>query len=656
MAGIVGLLRTGSRPLPPTAIVSQMLGAVAHRGKRGVADAFISSDIYIGVAGRQIGHDVDRRTITAHDGYVTNVVALKQALQQKSHHAFGDDTGDLLAKVFDCFGSSAVDRLDGAFALVVWQPQAGALLLARDRPGLRPLYYAVVPGYLVFGSEIKAILASQLIAPEIDLKSVDDVFSLWFPLAPRTMFQGISELRPAHVLKASGRGVEAPSRYWRVPFRRRGDYARLGEQEAQEGMRTVLRRSIRSCVETDDAVALYLSGGLDSAVIVALFADEFACRPTTLTLTARTLDESHEASIMARRVGANSLTQTLGANLVQKYAQAVRQAEIPLVSPLMLSNWAGSDRLQKEGFSVVLTGDGADELLAGHHCHRAAILARLLDRAGLRTLYPVAHWLLGAFDRTAGSLEFAVNLTQTPYDKVRRIFGGVYPAWYKTWHFLDLERTSLLSPDGRAVRSLLEPPDGITAFLPEHAAEMHPLDAALLFEFETKMPSWNLLVADRAARASGMEARQPFLTVEAIEFLAALPPSVRIRRFKEKWLMRQGMAGIIPDSIRNRSKSASYHMMSSPFFGESPSAMVDEVMSGSAIRSAGLFSGSAVQKLRRAALELPAGNFHRVRAEAVLTMVLGVQLLHRTFVNATSYDTGPSIEIQSAATTDGNRR
>jgi asparagine synthase (glutamine-hydrolysing) len=222
--------------------------------------------------------------------------------------------------------------------------------------------------------------------------------------------------------------------------------------------------------------------------------------------------------------------------------------------------------------------------------------------------------------------------TSTPGDAVARAHGGVHPPWYDAWRLLDVERTALLSRDGRRVRPVEEPPEGFARLVRDDASALDPLDAALALELETRLPSWILVISDRSAMANGVEARVPFLDHRVVELAAAIPPGIKMRGIREKAVLRDAVEDLLPRSIVRRTKRPFVVPIRDWFFGPGAPAFVERELSPGSLRDAGLFAPEVVARLRRRLAAAPDGHLEKLRLELVMMLVLGSQVLHRRFV------------------------
>jgi asparagine synthase (glutamine-hydrolysing) len=644
MCGIAGIVRIGERPLPGPGVARAMAAAIGHRGpdQRG---EFRDDDVHL-VAARLAIQDLEHgdqpvtsrsgRSVAVYNGEIYNFRALARELEARGCEL--GSTGDtiILPYLHEWLGERLTERLRGMYAFAIWDRKERSLLLCRDRLGIKPLYLARTADYLLFGSEIKALLASGLIAPEIDRDALDDLFSLAYACPPRTLFRGIEELRPAHRMRVrAGRGPERAERYWRAPFAPRGEHLRISRRDAEAELLLRLRAKVEDHLRADVPVATFLSGGLDSSVITALTAEVRGAPPETFSIgfTSAEHDERSHAEIVATHLGAPHHVIECGPETAELYPDVVYHTELPLQYPLALPLMRLSGLVREHGFPVVLTGEGADEQLAGYDCYRTERLRRALDRPGLRWLKPAVYrrlyrWL----GSPEGIDEFFVEAQRRPSREIEDAFGGIRPAWFDIWTALDLDRALLLSPDGRRVRPIDEPPAGFGELVRPDVRELHPVDAALSLELETRLPAWILLIGDRASMARGVEARVPFLDHEIVEWLARLHPDLKLRGLTEKSVLRGAARGLLPEEIRLRPKKPFYTPITEWFFAKDRPEYVDALLSERALRDSGLFSPQIVSRLHRQLEHVPRSHILRMRLEWILVLVLGSQILSHRLV------------------------
>lgn len=644
MCGVVGILRTSDRPLPRPAVMRRMLSTIEYRGPDDSGE-YLDEDVQLGVVrlaiidlkgGRQPSHGCADRVVSVYNGEIYNHHDLRAELVKSGHALSNECDSDVVPHLYEESGTELVQRLRGMFAFALWDKSERRLMLARDRLGVKPLYFAQTSDYLIFGSEIKAILASGLIDAEIDRSSLDDLFSMSYPCPPKTMFKGVYELRPAHRMVArAGTAPDAPARYWSAPFKPVGAHEKLSRRDAAEHLRGILREKVYDHLQSDVRVATYLSGGIDSSSISALVKEVTGDPPQSFSIGFDTEehDEREFAEVAARHLDCPQETIVCDNQTANDFPRMIWHTEMPLQFPLALPLMQLSSLARARGYPVVLTGEGADETMGGYDCFRAQKMRRMLDRPGLRRLRPPVYGQLYKWHgMPTGTVDRLLEIQSRPAQEIEREFGGVYPPWYDNWLVLDLLRDSLLSPGGRQPRWAGDAPEGFDALLSADVATLHPFDQQLALELETRLPSWILLIGDRASMANSVEARVPFLDHEIVEFLAGLHPAHKMRGFTEKAVLRDAMSDALPRAITTRQKRPFYTPLRRWFFEDNAPDFVEEALSEQSIRVAGMFRPEAVKALRQELLLAPTNSLRHVQAEWMLVLTLGSQLLHQMFV------------------------
>jgi asparagine synthase (glutamine-hydrolysing) len=434
---------------------------------------------------------------------------------------------------------------------------------------------------------------------------------------------------------ASPGHVGEPQRWWRAPFAPRGEHRAGTARDHERALRGVLGDAVRTHLVSDVPLAARVSGGIDSSAIAALAREATGAPPTTFSIAFDDprFDESAHARAVARHLGSAMSTVHADARAAGRLPELVWHTEMPPVVPGAIGGLLLAERERGEGVPVVLTGDGADELLGGYDVFRAARARRFFERPPVR---PFQRWAFRAAGRVTrqprGLVDWMLE-TVRPSAPVAAAFGGVVPPWFDVWRLLDVERTALLSVDGGPrVRPIDEPPAGFSALVHPDVASLDPLDAELALELETRLPSWILVISDRTAMAHGVEARVPFLDHPVVALAASLPPGAKMRGLREKAVLRGAVRDLLPRSIVRRRKQPFLMPIREWFFGEgAPDALARE-LAPAAVRDAGLFAPEVVARLRVALARSPEHHVDRLRLEMVLLLVLGAQLLHRLFV------------------------
>lgn len=639
MCGFAGVLRLGERPLPDRRVLRRMISSIEHRGPDDSGEYF-DDEIHLAVVRLAIidvkgGAQPVRGTagsVCALNGEIYNHHGLRRQLQDEGHKFANNSDTAVLPPLFESLGTNAVQELRGMFALALWDPSDRRLLLARDRFGIKPLYFARTDDFLIFGSEIKAVLASGLVERAIDTESLDDLFSISYPCPPRTMFRNVYEVLPSHIHEFRGREEISRRRYWSPNFLPEGESRRISRDDAGEGLRELLKSSVYEHLQSDVPVASYLSGGIDSSAIVALVKEVTGDAPATFSIgfDQEALDERSFAKTVADHVGSENHLLECTESTAQLLPEMIRAMELPLQFPLALPYYALARKVRSHGFKVVLTGEGADEIFAGYDGYRADRKRRVFRRPPLSWLQPFAYKRLY---RWKGMPDGFVDLMVNNHKRATRTaesYFGHYPIWYDLWSILEPDRREIMLD--RDARSLSNPPGNFHTLLPENYRNLHPVDAGLALELSTRLPSWILQIGDRSSMANGVEARVPFLDHRIVDFVAPLHHSFKLRGPEEKAVLRDSVADLLPPTIAKRTKRPFYTPIRDWFFSKRSPGYFEHVMSDSALESSGLFSPARIKAMQDVLWDLPPNSVPGLRTEWILGLVLGCQILCDEFV------------------------
>lgn len=629
-----------------------MLGAVRHRGpdEFGVY-VYEGGEAHVGLGnarlsivdlagGQQPISNEDGSVWIVLNGEIFNYVELRRELERLGHCFRTASDTEVLVHLFEQYGPECVARINGQFAFAIWDEKSEQLLLARDRCGVRPLFYAEQGGLLVFASEIKAILAHGKVRAELDPVTLDQIFTYWSPLSPRTALAGIRSLPPGSWLLVGRSGEVKMERYWQLSFPEAGKEPFRSVAEASEMLRGLLEDAVCLRLRADVPVGAYLSGGLDSSTITALVrqVSEGQLETFSIAFTDAAFDESEFQRLMARMLGTRHHVITCThADIGQVFPHVIWHTETPVLrtapGPLFLL----SELVRKEGFKVVLTGEGADEFLAGYDIFKEAKIRQFWARqpqssgrpALLDSLYPDIGELK-ATSRAYRRMFFGQDLAdpdRADYShrirwkntcRIKRLFsedfqaalGGLAGATGKT-------ASGNAAPDGFGL-----PPDFARWGLLARAQYLE----ATVFLSEYLLSSQG----DRMAMAHSVEGRFPFLDHRVVEFCSGLAPRLKLCGLNEKHLLKRIARDIVPEAIWRRAKRPYRAPIHRSFFPEGkPLDWVAEALAERSLAAAGCFDPEMVRLLVQKTQRF--GSLGEMDGMA-LTGVLSTQLFYRQFV------------------------
>lgn len=553
MCGIAGMVSLPGQPIPDLerrlAVMSRLL---EHRGPDGEG-AWSHAHGVVGLAHRRLaiidlvtGHQPMRsegeRWIT-YNGEIYNYLELRAEL---GAHRFGttSDT-EVILHAYDKWGEDCVTQLRGMFAFALWDESRRALVLARDRFGIKPLYYAVVGGVLYFASEVKALLPF-LPTVETDLEGFKDYLTFQFCLAGKTLFKGVSELLPGHVMIVANGAVQ-PRRYWEVYYA--PDFEHTGKY-FEERIRHLLAESVALHLRSDVPVGAYVSGGLDSSVVASLAADRHGPGLTGFTgkfSLAEAYDESAYARDLARWRGFELHEADIGEqDFVDHMAEVIYHLDYPVAGPGSFPQYVVS-ALASRHRKVVLGGQGGDEIFGGYVRYLVAYFEQCIK---------------GAIEGTMHSGNFVVTYESIiPNLGALRDYKPMLQEFWREGLFEDLDRRyfRLIDRAGdlgdevdRALLGDYSPYDTFrTIFRASNVDHESYFDSMTHFDFKTLLPAL-LQVEDRVSMAHGLESRVPLLDHPLVELAATIPSNIKFKDGTMKHVFKTAMRSLLPDSIAAR--------------------------------------------------------------------------------------------------------
>jgi asparagine synthase (glutamine-hydrolysing) len=653
MCGICGIVNLEPGPPADPALLRRMVGSLEHRGpdeNGGYRDPWAAlgqsrlSIIDLSGGSQPMANEDDTIWIVF-NGEIFNYIELAEDLRAAGHRFRTRSDTEVIIHAYEEWGPGCVERLNGQFAFAIWDRPARRLMLARDRVGIRPLYYTSAKGRILFASEMKSILQDPSVSREFDLEGLAQVFTFWAPVAPRTVLRGIRQLPPGCLLLVEGEKVEQRV-YWQPRFQdtdRPFSYAdtRRVEELALE-LRDRLEQATRlRMLRADVPVGVYLSGGIDSSVIGALVRRFHDGPLSTFSVQFRDkdFDERDYQTQMIERLGTDHSSIEVGYQEISRaFPEVVWFAEAPVLRSAPTPLYLLSGLVRQSGYKVVLTGEGSDEFLAGYDLFREDKARRFWARDPnsrfrpqlLERLYP---WLTRA-PAKAKALQRA--FFGRGMDRLDEPHFSHIPRWESAaslQRFFSAQTKERLR-EFDAIEALLEQ-------LPPEVNRWEPLGKAQYIEIVTLLSGYLLSSqGDRMLMGHSVEGRFPFLDHNVMEFANAMPPEAKLRVLDEKHILKRAAADLVPEAILKRPKQPYRAPDAQSFVQDQGPEYVEEALSATAVADAGIFEPKAVRRLmekcRRARDRVPSNTDNMA-----VVGVLSTQLLHMQHIRGR----GPTVRV-----------
>ncbi len=649
MCGIAGIIDLAGRRKAPPGAVARMAAALIHRGPD--EDGFFEAE-GVSLASRRlsiIGVVDGRQPITNESGSAQMVAngelfdyIEKRAELQAQGHVFRTSTDiEIVPHLWEQHGEGMFDHIRGQFAFALYDAPTRRIILARDRIGIVPLFWTTVRDgggeWLLFASEIKALLVSGMVKAEADHKGLNGIFTYFAMPGPRTCFAGISALTPGHWLDirlgpdARGDRLQ-PKTFWKLDFPDHGQEIDGPEDRIVSRYEELLYASVQRRLRADVPVVSYLSGGVDSSIVVAMAVKALG-RPLptfTIGVQAKGLNEEREAEIVARHVGCDQFVVPFDAqDVMAGYPELIRTAEMPVMDTSCAALLALARDVHRRGYKVALTGEGSDEFLAGYPWFKAFKIFDAFNKIpGLR----LAQYARRAVTRISG-------LPVYPWSTVRRNEEAVcgYGPWNEVYGLMSTSRLLFYSQQMNEQVGDYNSYEDL-GFDTTRMAKWHPFNRGLALGVRVMLPGMLLQCkGDRVAMHSSVETRYPFLDDDLMAYSCQLHPRWKLRRFRDKYVVRKAAEKWLPHAIAQRKKVMfrapmdSFHLDNLPPF-------VDQLLSDESLKKTGYFDPAAVKAWRERLPGMSRIGFTRTGVEMGLVAVTATQLWHQTFIDSSIAD------------------
>lgn len=643
MCGIIGTINLNKDYVIQEKILRQMLAMIRHRGpdeygiylddQAGLGSARLSIIDLSG--GQQPISNEDESLWIVFNGEIFNYVELRPALETRGHVFTTNSDTEVILHLYEDLGVECLQYLNGQFAIAIWDRNNQSLVLARDRLGIRPIFYSISDGIFIFGSEIKAILAHPLAKAEIEPMAIDQIFTFWSTLSPRTAFKDIYQVPPGHLLVVNN-GKLKIKKYWGLEFStthngKKSHQTGIGSQafnDALDEFRSLLVDATQIRLRADVPVGAYLSGGLDSSTTSAIIRNFTNSHLDTFSITFENpeFDEGEFQMQMAQFLGTDHhIVHATHADIGRVFPDVIWHCETPLTRTAPVPMYLLSRLVRENNYKVVMTGEGADEFLAGYDIFKEAKIRRFWARQPESKIRPMLLQLLypdiSSLPSGSGYLAsfYGVGLTDTTsmdYSHAVR-----WRTTSRSKRFFTDDFRNNLGPTLNTIDSVDYPPNFM---------EWDPLHRAQYLEISVFLSQYLLSSqGDRVAMANSVEGRFPFLDYRVVEFCNRLPPEWKLHGMTEKYILRRLASEWLPEEIWKRTKRPYRAPIYRSFFNETTQEYVYDLLSPAKINDLGFFNANAVSNLKS---KIERGLRLSETDDMALAGILSTQLIHYLFV------------------------
>lgn len=563
MCGICGAVSFEGRALDPAHVV-RMRDAMRHRGPDdeglwvsspapGAASVGLGhrrlAIIDLTEAGHQPMENEDGSVRVVFNGEIYNFQDLRPGLEERGHRFRSHSDTEVILHLYEEEGEEAIRRLDGMFALALWDARRGRLLLARDRMGKKPLHYATPPGWFLFASELKGLLAHPGVRATLDPEALLRYLTYEYVPAPRTIWREARKVLPGHLLVVERERIEERS-YWKPRFLRPAEIP--SPDEAARHLTGLLTKAVERRLVSDVPLGVFLSGGIDSSAVVALMTrlrPPASVKTFSIGFHEKSYDESPYARAVADAFGTDHQEEILGGGeMLEVLPEVMGWLDEPFADSSILPTYLLA-RFTRRRVTVALGGDGGDELFAGYPTFQAHRIAELYRR-----LPGPLRW---AIEKGAGWIPPSPRYMSLEFRARQFLQGIALPAEERNqgWlgSFLPEEARGLLTGEAAGALGTDSPYADLREALRGFEGE-ELLDRIAYLYYRFYLQDDILVKVDRASMAVSLEARAPFLDTAVVEFASALPPSFKIRGLSTKWLLKKALGGIVPPQVLHRKK------------------------------------------------------------------------------------------------------
>ncbi len=661
MCGITLIYNTDKQTIDADAL-KRMTHTLAHRGPDGDG-IFIKDFAGLGHtrlsivdinSGAQPMQSHDGRYVISYNGEIYNYLELRQDLIHDNYIFNNNSDTEVILALYQRHGAKCVEQLRGMFSFAILDTHSNALFIARDRLGIKPLFYHWNGTTLFAASEIKAIFASHKVTPVFNKQSIRNHFLYQFSVAPYTLFEDILELEPGHTMSIMPGGQPDIQQYWDLHFPEEiYDLEEAALQEHIEESEWVTRfdkslHDATACHTIGDVpIGTYLSGGIDSSATSARLKEHGNQIPQSYSihLSNPAADESYAYTSVAQYLDLPNHELTIDDNredgFLPTFEQCLYHLEQPQRMTVDIPHFLLSDFVRQQACKVVYTGDGADEILGGYDCFRQDAIRcwgnEQQDEQIRKHIYlnEYTEWFSEQYMQHLLALHEPARQDYV-YDQT-----GTYPVWHDLWEILRKpSETIFTDPFKNATDNDSQMPALFERMKPK-IENRHPLNQSLYIETKTRLPNWILWKSDRLSMAHGVEARVPFMDHPLVELAAEMPCHLKLNEMDEKYVLKRIMQDELPKIEGDYKKRAFYTPIREWFASEQHLPAVQRYLSTEALLETDIFNPAEVKRIIEELKVAPSepdinASYDIMKNEWLLMLVLSIQILHAQFIKQTA--------------------
>ena len=654
MCGIAGLYNFKNQKLVELESIKQMVSALNHRGPdecgflvdRNFGMGMSRLSIIDLSSGSQPLYNEDKTKWIVFNGEIFNYLELRDELVEKGHKFKTYSDTEVIIHTYEEYGLDFLNHLNGQFAISIWDSVKKELVIARDRVGIRPLFYSVLDGKsITYGSEMKSIFAGGFIQPEIDEKGVAEIFTYWVNIPPATSFKNVEELPAGHFLICNESGIKI-KRYWSLEYPQNGEFYDKPLNIVKDELKLLIDDAASLRLRADVPVAAYLSGGIDSSIITTLVKKFHNNELITFSVAFKDAgyDERFFQQKMVEHIGTDHrMIEVDNHDIANDFVDVIWYAEKPMMRTAPAPLFALSKLVRNNDIKVVLTGEGADEIFGGYNIFKEDKVRRFWAKQSdsktrpllLSRLYPYILKSQNSVNPFWQSF-FKQGLEETdfPYyshkirwnntSKIRLFFNGnIKKHFSNNGYYTELH--NYLNPEINT---------------------WHPLNRAQYLEATLFMSGYLLSSqGDRMMMGNSVEGRFPYLDHRVIEYANQLPPEMKIHVLNEKYILKETFRDLLPEMITNRPKQPYRAPIGQTFLSEDSPELIRELLDQTKLREYGYFNPNAIGRLLKQMKE-PGKNIS-AKDDMALAALVSVQLLHFHFIENFSNHTFKLAEKQT---------